>query len=179
MTGSQEWHILTYRAPGEPTRLRAAVWRRLKTAGAVYLASSVAALPASPAAERLLRRLRAEITAMGGSAQLLLAQAVGGEPEMIRQFCMARDEEYAQVIGACENLRHEIGSWAAAGRCTVAELDRADRQFARLVRRHADVVAKDAFGAVQAQSAGAALARLQDALDSFAASVTGAGRLKA
>jgi hypothetical protein len=60
--------------------LRAAVRRRLKTAGAVYLANSVAALPASPAAERLLRRVRAQITRVGGSAQLLLAQAVAGRP---------------------------------------------------------------------------------------------------
>ena len=82
MARSHAWHILTYRVPGQPTRLRAAVGRRLKTAGAVYLANSVAALPASPATERLLRRLRAEITRMGGSAQLLLAQASGGRGRM-------------------------------------------------------------------------------------------------
>jgi len=144
----------------------------------VYLAGSVAALPASPSAERLLRRLRAEITGMGGSAQLLLAQAVAGEAGMIRQFNMARDEEYSQVITAREDLRHEIGSWAAAGPCTVADLDRADRQFARLLRRHAAVTARDAFRAGQAHAAGDAVARLQDALESFAASVSGVGTLE-
>ncbi len=36
-----------YRVPSEPTRLRAAVWRRLKSLGAIYLQNSAAALPAS------------------------------------------------------------------------------------------------------------------------------------
>lgn len=171
MTGSHAWHILTYRVPGQPTQLRAAVGRRLKTAGAVYLANSVAALPASPATERLLRHLRAEITTVGGSAQLLLAQAVAGEAGVIRLFSAARDEEYGQFITACQDLQHDIGSSAAAGRRSIAGLDRADRQFARLARRHTEVTAKDPFGAAQAHAAGVALARLQDALDSLAASV--------
>ena len=52
------WLVLAYRVPGETARLRASVWRRLKSAGAVYLANSVAALPAAPSAERLLRSRR-------------------------------------------------------------------------------------------------------------------------
>ena len=98
-----------------------------------------------------MRRLRAEITTVGGSAQLLLAQAVAGEASVIRLFSAARDEEYGQLITACQDLQHEIGCWAAAGRCAIADLDRADRQFARLARRHTEVTAKDAFGAAQAR----------------------------
>jgi DNA-binding transcriptional regulator PaaX len=62
------WLVLIYRPPAAPARLRTAVWRRLKTTGAVYLAHSVAVLPASPPAERLLRRLLNEIGQAGGSA---------------------------------------------------------------------------------------------------------------
>ena len=36
------WLVLAYRVPGETARLRVSVWRRLKAAGAVYLANSVA-----------------------------------------------------------------------------------------------------------------------------------------
>src|SRR5262249_30714465 len=39
------WLLLIYRVPPEPTRLRAAVWRRIKSLGAIYLQNSVAALP--------------------------------------------------------------------------------------------------------------------------------------
>jgi hypothetical protein len=43
------WLVLVYRIPSDPTRLRATVWRRLKSLGAVYLQNSAAALPASDA----------------------------------------------------------------------------------------------------------------------------------
>ena len=33
---SNSWLVLVYRIQSEPTRLRAAVWRRLKTLGAMY-----------------------------------------------------------------------------------------------------------------------------------------------
>ncbi|MDT5002323.1 MAG: hypothetical protein QOK12_4428, partial [Mycobacterium sp.] len=57
-TSADAWLLLVYRIPSDPTRLRAAVWRRLKSLGAVYLQNSAAALPASDSAERALRRLR-------------------------------------------------------------------------------------------------------------------------
>jgi hypothetical protein len=98
---------------------------------------------------------------------------------VIRLFSAARDEEYGQLITGCQGLQHDIGSWAVGGRRSIADLDRADRQFARLARRHAEVTAKDAFGAAQAQAAGVALARLQDALDGYAVSVIGVGTLEA
>jgi hypothetical protein len=65
------WLLLVYRIPAEPTRLRATVWRRLKSLGAVYLQNSAAALPAGGNAERALRRLRREILEMNGTAVLL------------------------------------------------------------------------------------------------------------
>src|SRR6516164_5540576 len=58
------WLLLIYRVPPEPTRLRSTVWRRIKSLGAIYLQNSVAALPASPTAERSLRKLRREILDM-------------------------------------------------------------------------------------------------------------------
>ena len=50
------WLLLVYRMPSEPTRLRATVWRRIKSLGAIYLQNSAAALPAS-------------VTARAGAAQ--------------------------------------------------------------------------------------------------------------
>ena len=44
------WLLLIYKVPTEPARQRAAVWRRVKALGAVYLQDGVAALPASPSA---------------------------------------------------------------------------------------------------------------------------------
>ena len=54
--GDTGWLVLIYRVPPVPTRLRSTVWRRIKSLGAIYLQNSAAALPASVATERALRR---------------------------------------------------------------------------------------------------------------------------
>ena len=162
------WLVLAYRVPSEATRLRMSVWRRLKAAGAVYLANSVAALPAGPAAERLLRRLRSDISRAGGSAQLLRAGPLAGGADLIRLYDAARDDEYAQIIAGCDALLGTIGSWAAASRPRPADLAAGDRELARLVRWHQQARARDTFGARQGESALAALAKCGAALDSIA-----------
>jgi len=165
------WLLLAYRVPAEPARLRAALSRRLKRAGAVYLAPSVAVLPDAPAGERLLRRLRSQVRDMGGTAQVLRAEALAGQADVISQFDAARDSEYADVIAACGDLLIDIKSRMIDGRCTLAELNQCDRAFERLSRRNAKVRAVDGFGASQAEQAEAALARCREALDDFGASV--------
>jgi hypothetical protein len=159
------WLILAYRLPAEPARLRAAMWRRLKRAGAVYLAPSVAVLPDSPAGERLFRRLRSEVRDMAGSSQVLCAEAVAGEADVIRQFNTARDNDYAQVIAACNELVTSIESRMVAGRCALADLNQCGKDLEKLARRNAKIRAVDSFAASQAEPAAAALAECQEALD--------------
>src|SRR6266446_8803772 len=73
------WLVLIYRVPPEPTRLRSTVWRRIKSLGAIYLQNSAAALPASAATERALRKLRREIIEMSGTAVLLSCSVLRSE----------------------------------------------------------------------------------------------------
>src|SRR3977135_4759748 len=80
------WLLLIYRVPSEPTRLRAAVWRRLKSLGAIYLQNSAAALPASPAGERALRKLRHEILEMSGTAVLMSWAVLPGQQGVLADF---------------------------------------------------------------------------------------------
>jgi hypothetical protein len=161
------WLVLAYRVPGEAARLRMSVWRRLKSAGAVYLVNSVAALPATPSAERLLRRLRSDISRAGGSAQLLRAGPLAGGADLVRLYNAARDDEYAQIIAGCDELLGTIGSWVAC-RPGPADLAAGDRELARLARWADKARARDAFGARQAESATAAVAKCSEALDSLA-----------
>ena len=158
------WLVLAYRVPAETARLRVSVWRRLKAAGAVYLANSVAALPAAPSAERLLRRLRSDISQAGGSAQLLRAGPLVGGADLIRLYNAARDDEYAQIIAGCDELLGTIGS-SAACRPSPAHLAARDRELARLARWAEKARARDAFGARQAEVAAAAVAKCGEALD--------------
>lgn len=72
-----------YKLPSEPTRYRASVWRKLKGAGAVYLQNGVAALPAYPGAERVMRSVTQEIRKSEGIASLLRGEAVVDEAGLI------------------------------------------------------------------------------------------------
>src|ERR1700735_3838335 len=87
------WLLLIYRVPPEPTRLRSTVWRRIKSLGAIYLQNSVAALPASTANERALRKLRREIPDMSGTAMLLTANVLAGESDVRAAFQAARHHQ--------------------------------------------------------------------------------------
>src|ERR1700744_5078430 len=85
------WLLLIDRVPPEPTRLRSTVWRRIKSLGAIYLQNSAAALPASAATERALRKLRREILDMSGTAILLSCDVLAGEADVRSAFQAARN----------------------------------------------------------------------------------------
>jgi hypothetical protein len=76
------WLLLAYRLPAN-SGLKSTVRRRLTAMGAVYPAKAIAVLPESPAAERAFRRFRSMIGEAGGSAQVLRAETIEGEPELV------------------------------------------------------------------------------------------------
>ncbi len=171
MSDTVRWLMLMYQVPSEPSRLRTAVWRRLKALGAVYVAHSVAALPESPEAERALRALRAEVGQMGGAAQLVRAEPLIGQADFTARYNQARDEEYAEVIGRCEDFLAEIARETGAGHFSYAELEENDEDLAKLRTWLGKVEARDALGASSAEPARVALGRCEEALEGFAAQV--------
>jgi len=162
------WLVLIYRIPAEPTRLRAAVWRRLKAAGAIYLQNSVAALPRSAAAERLLRSLRRDIVEMGGTAQVLAAEVLTGEADIVGAFNAARDDEYAEIVDRCNDFEVEIAHEIQTGHFTFGELEENDEDLSKLTAWLAKVATRDVLGATGRQSVDEALARCTTALEGFA-----------
>jgi hypothetical protein len=68
--GKMRWAILIYHLPREPSRHRVAVWRRLKTLGALYLQDGVAALPEDAVTREQLEWLQIRIREAGGEATL-------------------------------------------------------------------------------------------------------------
>jgi hypothetical protein len=165
---SVSWLVLVYRVPSDPTRLRAAVWRRLKALGAVYLQNSVAALPAGAAGERALRGLRKEIQEMGGSAQLLSAEALAGHGDLVAVFNAARDEEYGEVIARCRDFLTEIENETAASHFTYAELEENDEDLTKLRTWFEKVAARDVLEAARRAEAERALEQAGAALEGFA-----------
>lgn len=165
------WLLLIYRVPSEPTRLRAAVWRRLKGLGAVYLQNSVAALPAGTASERALHKLRHEILEMSGSAVLMSSTALLGQAEIEAAFQTARDDEYEEIVDKCQDFLAGIDKEFTGEHFSFAELEENEVDHQKLVNWLAKVVARDTFGAPGRAGAQTALAACEQSLERYAARV--------
>jgi hypothetical protein len=165
------WLLLVYRVPSEPTRLRAAVWRRLKSIGAIYLQNSAAALPASTAAERAMRKLRSEILDMSGTATLLSCEVLAGEKEIKAAFQAARDDEYAEIIDKCDDFQAQVRKEYVASHFTYAELEENEVDLVKLRNWLAKVTDRDVFGAASRAAAEEAIAGCEHTLEEYAARV--------
>src|SRR5215475_3403659 len=162
------WLLLIYRVPSEPTRLRAAVWRRLKSLGAIYLQNSAAALPASTDAERALRKLRREILDMSGTAVLLSCSVLEGEQGVMAAFQAARDDEYAEIVDKCEDFLGQVRKEYVANHFTYAELEENEVDLVKLRNWFGRVRERDVFGASGREAAEEGLAACEQALEDYA-----------
>jgi DNA-binding transcriptional regulator PaaX len=171
VTENEGWLLLIYRVPPEPTRLRATVWRRIKSMGAIYLQNSVAALPATQATERSLRKLRREILDMQGTAVLLHSTVLAGESDVRNAFQAARDDEYEEIVDRCQDFLQQVQKEYTANHFTYAELEENEVDVVKLRNWLAKVAERDVFGAAGRPAADKALAECEQSLEAYAARV--------
>ena len=107
------WVLLSSRLPRVPTRLRLAVWRRLRRAGAVLLHEAVWVLPADPATREAVEWLAQEIEEQGGTAFAWEAASLGREQDrdLVRRFREEADSRYREIARSARAIRN-----AALGR---------------------------------------------------------------
>jgi hypothetical protein len=170
-TAGSGWLVLIYRVPPEPTRLRSTVWRRIKALGAIYLQSSVAALPASPANERSLRKLRREILDMSGTAVLLSAAALAGDAEVRAAFLAARNDEYEEIVDKCEDFLRQVQKEYDENHFTYAELEENEEDLVKLRNWFAKITDRDVFNADGRPATERALEACEQSLEAYAARV--------
>ncbi len=163
------WLVLVYRVPSEPSRLRATVWRRLKTLGAVYLQSAVAALPENASSDRSLRRLRNQIVEeMGGFAILLSSETLAGGVDVVALFNGARDEEYEEIVDKCRDFLAQLEKEVVGAHFTFAELEENEEDLTKLRRWFDKVDDRDLLAADGRAEAIAALETCAQSLDAYA-----------
>ena len=165
------WLLLIYRVPPEPTRLRSTVWRRIKSLGAIYLQNSVAALPASMANERALRKLRREITDMSGTAMLLSCSVLAGEAEVRASFQAARNDEYDEIVDKSEDFLRQVQKEYDDHHFTYAELEENEVDLVKLRNWFAKIVERDVFGASGRAACEQILDKCEQSLEAYAARV--------
>ncbi|WP_222849844.1 Chromate resistance protein ChrB [Trebonia kvetii] len=165
------WLLLIYRVPPEPTRLRSTVWRRIKSLGAIYLQNSVAALPASAANERSLRKLRREIVDMSGTAVLLSAGVLVGESEVRASFQTARNDEYEEIVDKCQDFLAQVQKEYDENHFTYAELEENEVDLVKLKNWFAKIVDRDVFGASGRAACEQYLDKCEQSLEAYAVRV--------
>ena len=130
------WLILIYHLPREPSRHRVAVWRKLKTLGALYLQDGAAALPEDAVTREQLEWLQLRIKEAGGEATLweALPNTVSENKTLVEAFRAAREEAYRGLIEAAERLRRKA-ALGADGTLLLEELEKIEREFRAERRR--------------------------------------------
>jgi CRISPR/Cas system-associated endoribonuclease Cas2 len=129
-----KWLLLTYKVPAEPPAKRVALWRRLKSIGAVYLQNGVCLLPKTDDHVRQLKMLENDIAEMSGESVLLETVALdqAQREKVIARFKADRDEQYREFLGRCAGFEAEIAKEFAINKFTYAELEEEDTDLKKL-----------------------------------------------
>ena len=125
-----DWVLLAYRLPREPSTPRISLWRRLRRLGAAQLGDGLVALPADDRTREQLEWLAGEVSEAGGEATVWLA----------------RPATSAQGRALADRLREAVESdYRAVAEAARAGGDRRTR--ARLRRALRAIRARDYFSA--------------------------------
>jgi hypothetical protein len=167
------WLILTYKVPSEPSRKRLAIWRKLKSMGAVYLQNGVCLLPKNDDHQRQLKILQNDIREMGGESFLLEAAPFDKRQEelVLGRFKEERDAEYQEFLGKCADYVEEIRKETEARHFTYAELEENDEELKKLVNWLKKIEKVDFYGAALADKAREAVANCERLLDEYSQKV--------
>ena len=159
------WVLLSSRLPRAPSRLRLAVWRRLRRLGAVLLHDAVWVLPAAAETREAFEWLAEEIAEQGGTAFVWEATSLD-EPqnrELVHRFRAEADARYAALAQSARDVAR--AARRTRPRNAARELPAALRQLRGLERALRLERRRDYFRAVGRVEASAAVTAALGALD--------------
>jgi Protein ChrB, N-terminal len=164
------WLLLAYKVPSEPAAKRVALWRRLKSMGAVYLQNGVCLLPKTDDHARRLKMLENDIAEMGGDAVILEAIALdrGQQEKVVARFNGDRDDAYREFIDKCDDFETEIAKETAVQHFTYNELEENDVELKKLQGWLEKIKKLDFYGSGLATDAVARLKVCEGLLDDYA-----------
>jgi hypothetical protein len=101
------WVLLSSRLPRDPSRLRLAVWRRLKRLGAILLHDSLWVLPADAKTREAFEWLAQEIEEQGGTAWVWEATSLSSQQDrqVVEQFRGEAEARYEQIGATAKAIR--------------------------------------------------------------------------
>ena len=163
------WLLLIYTVPAQPSRKRAAVWREVKKAGAVYLRDGVCALPELPPQVSAFERIEAQVKELDGQATLVRSALLGGEraEAIIAEAAAAREAEYEDILREARRFQAHLQREHEHREFTFAEVLELEADLGKLQRWAGQVNERDYVGLAKSAEVAEALALGEVALAAF------------
>jgi hypothetical protein len=164
------WILMTYKVPPEPAAKRVALWRRLKSMGAIYLQNGVCLLPQTDEHMSQLKMLENDAAEMGGETVLLVTKSLdqAQQDKVIARFMADRDDQYREFIGKCDAFEAEIAKEIAIEKFTYAELEEEDHDLKKLQSWIGKIRSLDFYGAPLATTASERMTSCEENLADYA-----------
>jgi hypothetical protein len=125
---TQEWVLLSYRIPREPSTPRIAVWRKLKDLGVAQVGDGLVALPHTASTKEQLEWVAAAVLEADGEAIVWLATPTPRRQHaaLADQLTAARAEEYSALLDEIEQTPDAGGRTLQRWRREWRRIDRRD-----------------------------------------------------
>jgi hypothetical protein len=164
------WLLLTYKVPPEPSKFRVAIWRRIRSLGAVYMQNSICVLPKTADHQRQLRMVQADIESAGGEAVIFETLALDPKQEarVVAYFKHDREQDYEEFLDKCADYKKEVDKEVKADHYTFAELKENDEDLKKLKNWLERIKTLDFYGAPARDAAEQQLAECEELLESYA-----------
>lgn len=168
-----EWLMLNFTLPKEPSRIRVSAWRKLKKAGSINIGQSMWVLPPSDEHTAVFSEIAGDILQNGGEAYILIANFIStGNTEDIADFFNdARDEEYKEFLGKCEDFIREIEKETEKENFNFAEVEENEDEYAKLTAWLKKITNRDFFSAPLKSTSVEALKKCKDYFAAFSETV--------
>lgn len=101
---SQDWVLLSYRIPREPSTPRIAIWRKLKDLGVAQVGDGLVALPHDARTKEHMEWVAAKVIEADGEAIVWVATPAGRRTskQLASDMRAARDQEYRALLSEIE-----------------------------------------------------------------------------
>jgi hypothetical protein len=169
-----QWLLLIYRVPSDPSRARVAVWRDLKRLGALYVQQAVCVLPDREDLRASLGKVRARIDELGGSSIFITLRDIEDEARdrFVAGFRENSAKEYAEIVEECDTkFVKEIEFERFRENYTFEEAEEIRQDLEKLRRWLDRVEARDWMGADGRDTARRRVAECEELLEQFEAEV--------
>lgn len=169
VTTEFSWLLLIPQLPTQPSRHRVAVWRELRSVGAVPAVSGAWVVPDLPSFTERISDVRA--LAVRGEGSLLVLSVVGhadSDVQALREaFAAVRIDEWKEFIADCGKFEAEIEREIAKEKFTFGELEEEEQSLDRLRRWHRDLQRRNALALPESEVAQECLQGSVEALARF------------